>query len=336
MSHNNDVKIICEIASSHCGSENELSRLLNAALETGSDYIKFQVFSYKDLVHTKQVFPELETIELPLDVWDSAVDRCVKKMRVIIEPFDISCVKHFSNDPRVSAFKIPTADLCDPNFLGAIFDSGKDIFAGVGGGSIEEIDALIDFAREYQNKLALIYGYQSFPTEVSDSCLLKLIELKKRYNLPVGYADHVDASQNFLSYGVSAMAVATGASYIEKHFTISREEKKFDYYSALEPAEFNEFVDYIKIISSALGADYSLSKLNPAEADYRYKMKKFAVLTEGAKAGTSICKLKLRYCRTLKPGLTGYDVGLLRRSGAQLNSDLVSNSQLTLRDLNVS
>ncbi|MDB4208821.1 N-acetylneuraminate synthase family protein [Amylibacter sp.] len=322
-----DVKIICEIASAHCGNKDELYSIIDAAIDSGCNYLKFQIFSYKSLVHNNDVFPELKKIEFSNEEWNQAIEYSYKKIELIIEPFDQLSLLNFLDDKRIFGIKIPTADLSDTESLLKIIHSGKKVFAGVGGASLEEIDDFMSYFTPL-NMPILLHGFQSFPTRIEDSCLNKISELKTRYGCNVGYADHIDGASKLLAFSVPSAAILFGAEYIEKHITLKRSEKKYDYYSSLEPAEFIDFVEYIKLMNTTANYKYDLKNLNPAEKEYRNKMKKFAVTKEYYPKGTNLLDINLRYCRTAEPGLTGFDIRKMYDEDITLKVDILQNSIL--------
>jgi len=90
---------------------------------------------------------------------------------------------------------------------------------------------------------------------------------------------------------------------IEKHLTLDRAKKGFDYYSALNPDEFSDFVAFIKQVYVAIGSDDS-SELTDAEMTYRNKMKKFAVLAHDVAKGSTVKNAIVQYRRTSSSGMT--------------------------------
>ena len=71
--------------------------------------------------------------------------------------------------------------------------------------------------------------------------------LRKTYNLPVGYSDHV------LGFDASIAAVSLGSVVIEKHFTLDKNRKSFDHKISLEPKEFKDMVKNINLYKSMVG-----------------------------------------------------------------------------------
>ena len=73
-----------------------------------------------------------------------------------------------------------------------------------------------------------MYGFQSFPSNPED---LRLSIIKKiiKSGYKAGYADHSDTSKVIGSYLSTAQALEMGATYVEKHVTLNRNQKKPDY-----------------------------------------------------------------------------------------------------------
>lgn len=304
------IEIICEIASAHEGNINSLFELLRCADNTGSDWVKLQIYQFDELVASdNEKFADLKIIELtPLD-WFKVLDFAEKlQIKLIIEPFDYNSFLLVRNHPAIEGFKIPTSDLLDVRFVRDVLAEGKTVFIAVGGTELKELDAIMSSARDYEEtEVILLHGFQNFPTKLEDSLLNKISSFIERYNCRVGFADHIDASDQELSRTLPSMAIAAGASVIEKHLTLDRAKKSYDYYSALNPDEFDRFVKYIYSVSHALGhAD--LSTLSEAELSYRNNMKKFAVVAEDISAGSLLDLSKISYKRTAEPGLTHSDI----------------------------
>ena len=69
-----------------------------------------------------------------------------------------------------------------------------------------------------------------------------------------GLSDHT------MGYAVSVAGVALGAKIIEKHLTLRRSDKGPDSEFSMEPEEFKEMVDNIRIVEKAIGeVTYELS-----------------------------------------------------------------------------
>ncbi len=320
MNQNNNISIICELASAHGGDPVVLKKMMVSADKAGSDWIKVQIYKFDQLVSEESgKFSDLKTIEIAGSSWLDIVDFTASlKSKLIVEVFDLESLNLVANNKNVHAFKIPTADLSDKEFVSAVCEIGKPMFIGVGGASIEEIDSIVSQVNTYQLPIVLMHGFQNFPTKLEDSLLNKRPLLRERYNCPVGFAAHIDAEEGEMARVLPSMAVAAGATIIEKHMTLNRSKKGFDYYSSLNPDEFSIFTQHIRIISRAVSGD-DLSILNPAETAYRNNMKKFATLDQDVKKGEVVNDINIIYRRTAIPGLTRKQMELFRGKQFSLN-----------------
>ena len=253
---NDDLSVICEIASAHGGDAAVLREMLSAAHKADADWVKVQIYHFESLVAgDNEQFSVLKTIELQPSEWTEIV-RFSESLqpRLIVEVFDMPSLELIAGESAVQAFKIPTADLGNKEFVDAICQLGKPIFIGVGGATFDEIDAIVEQVSTFPGvRLVLMHGIQSFPTKLEDSLLLKIPLFQQRYGCDIGFADHINAEDKELARVLPAMAISAGATVIEKHLTLDRSEKGFDYYSALNPDEFSDFVVFIRRISDAMG-----------------------------------------------------------------------------------
>jgi N,N'-diacetyllegionaminate synthase len=98
----------------------------------------------------------------------------------------------------------------------------------------------------------LLHGFQTFPTPIEEIRFRELSAVKERYRLPVGFLDHTDGGSSF-ALVAPALAVAYGADLVEKHFTLDRGEKGFDYQSSLNPEDFYRMVELLRQAERAQG-----------------------------------------------------------------------------------
>lgn len=316
------IAVICETASAHGGDADRLIDLLDAAEKADADWVKLQVFCTERLVaRDNESFALFKSIELNPPQWHRVFSHAAGlKPRLIAEVFDTLSLELAAAEDAVEAYKIPTADLGDSEFVDAVCRQGKPVFIAVGGANVEEIDAIVEQVTGHSGvELVLLHGFQNFPTRLEDSLLSRIPWLKARYGCQVGFADHVDAEDSELARTLPAMAVAAGAAVIEKHITLNRAAQGLDYYSALNPDEFVAFVRHIRRVHAAVGlADDG--RLTAAETEYRNKMKKFAVTGKPIRRGTLLGEAMVEYRRTRLPGLTRKDVEL--RGGMRVMRDL--------------
>jgi len=313
--------VIAEIASAHGGDVNLLKEMISEAKATGANFIKLQIYQFEKLVAgNNEKFQSLKTIELSQSEWLQILDYSSEiNANLIAEVFDRDSFMLLKGRSEIHGFKIPTADITDIDFIDLICKENKTIFLGIGGATNIEIEKALECLRSYPDiNFVLLHGIQSFPTKVEDCLLSRIPYLKEKYNCEIGYADHIDAEDSLLSFTIPAIAVGMGATVIEKHITLNREEKGFDYYSSLNPKEFSDFIAYIHSSNESIGPETDLN-LTPAEISYRNNMKKFAILESEILAGSPLQSASIIYKRTSIPGMTRGEIDLHREKIAMQN-----------------
>ena len=309
MSSSNGIYVIAEIASAHEGQAAFAKRLAALAAQTGADAVKLQIFRRDRLIsriHPKHA--SFGEIELSDAEWREVLAEAkALPADLIIEVYDEASLELAETAVAAAAYKIPTSDLSNYPFLRHLATTGKRLYLGVGGATRAEIRGAVETLRRAgAEDLVLLHGIQSFPTKLEDSQLAFIHELRLEYGLPVGYADHVDAEDREMARLLPAMAVAAGASVIEKHITDDRSRKGRDHYSSLNPDEFADFVRLMRLLPSVMGTP--VEALSEAETTYRHLMKRQAVAHEDLSAGTAVGPDQVSFKRTNQAGLTPLDM----------------------------
>lgn len=250
-------KIIAEIANTHQGDVRTLHALIRAAAESGADGIKFQWFKYDHIATPDyQYYKVYEELFIPEHAWTTAIALARElKLEIWIDIFDDWGLDlAYKHNSLINGFKIPPTVIQSEEIIEGVFSLRKPVLLGVGGWYENEID---DFFKRLQGvtlrQLVLMHGFQGYPTKTTDASLVRIIHLQNRYQLPVGFADHEDAS-SLLAIDLPVYAIFAGASLIEKHLTLNRSAKGHDYYSALEPHEFSTMVSKLRKAEIALGS----------------------------------------------------------------------------------
>ena len=288
--------IVAEVANAHEGYLETALRMVTEAARTGADAIKFQCFTAEELLvpqHPK--YGTFRSLEMPWEDWETLIRSAGA------EGLDVFCdLFGFESSDRMMAleptgFKVHLSDVPNTPLLRHIGASGRPVFLSVGGANWVEIaDALDALQTSGAPSIVLINGIQRYPTKIEDSNLLRLKALAERFDVPVGYADHVDGSAPealWLPY----LAAAVGARLIEKHITLDRSAEGTDFYSSLNPDEFCRFVESARSVEAALGSmDLALSD---AEHAYRRDAMKSLVANRPIKVGERISEDDVTYKR---------------------------------------
>jgi N,N'-diacetyllegionaminate synthase len=243
--------VLAEVASAHGGSVDAALRMVDAAFKMGADGIKFQLFRAERLVVRRHPSrKDFETIELATKEWKKLLKAAkASGLAVLAEAFDPPSLE-LAAEMEVDAFKVHTTDMENPDFIRAVGAHGKTVMFATGGVPEDAVREALDLVGAAP--VVLLHGFQTFPTPVEEIRFRELAAWKERYHVPVGFLDHTDGGSAF-ALVAPALAVAHGADLVEKHFTLDRSEKGYDYHSSLNPEDFHRMVELLRQAEQAQG-----------------------------------------------------------------------------------
>lgn len=287
------VFVIAEIANAHTGSATKLNKLVRKAIAAKPDAIKFQLFKASELlISNHKEFDLYESLEIDdSDMLDVFAEVKKNKIKVFADVFSVQRAE-FANKAKVDAFKVHSSDINNGELLAYLASIGKPILLSCSGCTANEIDVAVNLIKNRtsnnsNSQIVLMHGFQGFPTDISQIHLRRIVSLKQRYNLPVGYSDHIAGDSEFALY-MPLVAIGFGANIIEKHITLDRSLKEEDYQSSLNPSEFAKMVNMLKESYKSVGS--SSLTITGDEQKYRKNMKKRIVASRDLAAGHRITK----------------------------------------------
>lgn len=268
------MKIIAESAFNHNGNYNELLNLALESQKAGADFFTAQVMNVNAFCKSDYDKYDLyKNTEFSASQWVSFFDFCnendINLIPCVLD--EISFKLCYNNGFRL--LKIHATDITNEPFL-KLLSSKNDIKIILETQCATMFE--IDFACRILGKErieSIFSGFSNYPTEIEDLNLNVIESLKKKYDLPIGFADHSLDTTN-----IPLMVLAKGYSYLEKHITISRNKRHYDYQVSLYPEEFSVMVKLLKHYFKALGSHVKHPVLN--ESKYRSIMYKKVVLNE--------------------------------------------------------
>ncbi len=297
--------VLAEIASAHQGEAVQAIALARLARAAGADGVKFQLFRASELIAPND--PRISTfqqIEMSHEDWDEVLTESRSLgLALFGEIFDRDSLS-LAERHHLAAYKIHSTDIENPELIRAVAATGRPLLLATGGSGLGAVEAAIEVARTEGNaQLMLLHGVQNFPTRIEDSHLRYIATLKSTFGLPVGFLDHVDGGTP-MAVTLPALAVSFGADLVEKHITLDRTAKGFDYESALEKDAFASMVELIRSSEKAFGS----AKLPSGASASRYhRLMRRAVLSRvELKKGEPLTREKLAFLRC-ETGLPPYD-----------------------------
>lgn len=271
------VYIIAEIGINHNGDIEIAKQLMDVAVETGCDAVKFQKRTPEICVPEEQKSIPRETpwgsmtyfeykkrIEFEQKEFEQ-IDAYAKKIGIdwFASPWDVPSVD-FLEGFNVPCQKIASACLTDSELLTAINKTKTTTILSTGMSSMQEIDKAVSLLNDVP--LAIAQATSTYPAEASELNLRAIQTFSEKYKVPVGYSGHERGLQ------VTIAAVALGATFIERHITLDRSMWGTDHSASLEPEGLKKLVRDIRIVELALGD--GKKKVYESEIPIRAKLRR--------------------------------------------------------------
>jgi N-acetylneuraminate synthase len=231
-------------------------------------------------------------------------------------PFDETAVD-FLEELGAPLYKIASLEIVDIPLIQKVASTRKPMIISTGTASLGEIEEAVNAARGHGcTDLTLLVCSSSYPAQPADVHLARLAILKSIFGVRVGYSDHT------LGVNVALASVALGATVIEKHFTLDKEDGGVDSAFSADPAELKEIVIGSKEVALAIGQPDIW--LTPAESE-SLRHRPSLYLTRDVSQGDLVSQSNVRSVRPsggLSPNQTTNVMGRAFRQDASEGTPL--------------
>jgi len=297
--------VIAEVSNNHLGDADRACRIIEAAARTGASAVKIQNYDADSLtidsdrpefiVRTPpwagmNYYRLYREIALPAEHTERLF-RVARDCGITIfsSPFDEGAVTLLQG-LDCPAYKIASFEASDDPLLKAVAATGKPVLVSTGVSTQEDIRETLDVLRASGCRdAAFLHCVSEYPARTADMNL-RALDWLATLGCPVGLSDHT--RENL----AAVMAVARGASIVEKHFTTSRADGGPDAAFSLEPDEFSVLVEALRNAWDALGDANVLTR--PRRPGSEHARSLFVV--RGVAKGET---LTVENVRAIRPGL---------------------------------
>lgn len=271
------ILIIAEAGVNHNGNVDIAKKLIDAAVESGADIIKFQTYITDSLVvpsAPKAIYQKeqdkcsinqcdmLRKLEISSRAFEDINHYCSQKNIIFLSsPFDLLSVE-FLAKLCLKIIKIPSGEITNIPYLRKIASYKWKVILSTGMSTLGDVETALDvleLAGKPRDQITLLHCTTEYPAPLNEVNLLAMRTLASAFPgiHGVGYSDHTQGIT------IALAAAALGARVIEKHFTLNRQMEGPDHKASLEPKEFACLVRGIREIEEALGD--SIKKPSPSE-----------------------------------------------------------------------
>lgn len=260
-------------------------QLVDEAARAGAEAIKFQTHNVEDeQLNIDVVSPHFKASDryrwvtrnneaTPVDTfWKPLKAHCEKRGIIFFStPMSRGAAK-ILNAVGVNLWKIGSGDILDFVMLDYLRNSGKPIIISSGMSTLEEVERAVKFLREKNDRVALLHCVSKYPCPPEELHLQTINFYKEKFDIPIGFSDH--------SIGIEPdlVAVAMGATILEKHFSMSRTLWGSDHKVSMTPRELS---DLVTGVNKVIGSVEEKKKVLESDFAKRGMGSKAKVLQEG-------------------------------------------------------
>jgi N-acetylneuraminate synthase/N,N'-diacetyllegionaminate synthase len=255
--------IAAEIGINHNGDMALAHRAIEAAAAAGADAVKFQNYRTEDFLAdhsltysyvsqgksvTESQFAMFKRCELSAAQLGELKAHCDRLgIGFFSTPTGVDGVRDLE---RLGAVLIKNGSdlLTHLDLIRVMANTGLPVVLSTGMATLGEIDDAVTAFREAGGcEFILLLCTSSYPTPPEDVNLRRIPALAASFGSPVGFSDHTAGIVAALG------AVALGACFVEKHFTVDRDLPGPDHRFSSDPAEFAALVQGIRQLEAGLG-----------------------------------------------------------------------------------
>jgi N-acetylneuraminate synthase len=327
--------VIAEISNNHLGDVDRARRLIEIAARCGADAVKIQTYDADALTidsdrpefiirsppwEGRNYYQLYREIGLPVE-YTEQLFRAARDCGITIfsSPFDERAVDLLAalNCP---AYKIASFEICDDPLLQAVAATGRPVIVSTGIARLPDIEETLRVLRDGGcQQIALLHCVSQYPAK-AEAMHLAAIDRLAEFGCVVGLSDHS------LDNLASVVAIARGASVIEKHFTESRTDGGPDAAFSLEPDELGALVRDARRAWEAIGDARVLERADRTGMEHARSLFVVSPIRAGETFGSD-------NVRAIRPGCGLPPRAIGRVFGRRARRDLVRGQPLSWEDV---
>lgn len=332
------VEIIAEIGVNHNGELEQALELVHKCRNAGVDTVKFQMFVTENLASESATlagyqdrdknysgqYDLLKSLELPLEDFEVLRDAAIADgMNFLATPDDSESLQYLVRVLKADRIKVGSGEVTNSRLLEQVAETHLDVILSTGMSTLSEVEKAVRILSTGESKLSLLHCVSAYPAPVGETNLRAIVSMKEHFNLPVGFSDHT------LGNTAALGAVALGASVIEKHVTLDKNQPGPDHYASATIQEITQLVAEIRLLEEALGDGKKIPK--PSELSNLPVVRRRLVTARQIHRGTSLSDDDVVFLRAER-GLYAEELDAVK--GKPLTKDVRRGKPLEHSDFN--
>lgn len=265
----NQIYVIAEASGNHNQDRQQARLLVQAAAAAGADAVKMQTFVPEEIcadvpilfghdaahdawcrnlgvtrlreLFAKGGLPRAWHRDLKQEAEDLGID-------FLSTPFSVDAAKFLVEEIGVRALKIASGDLTFAPLHQYAASTGLPVIISTGGATLDEIAAVLPLFIVDIQRFIVLHCVSIYPCPDLAANLSAIATLRETFEVMVGFSDHTLSCDI-----IPALAVAQGATVLEKHLRLSGDTTSVDAAHALDPTQFKRYVAIARSVQDILG-----------------------------------------------------------------------------------
>ena len=251
--------IIAEIGINHNGDMSICKQLIDVAVESGCNAVKFQK---RDLnkVYTQDFLDspresqwgttqreQKAGLEFGVNDYQEIDQYCKEKgIEWFASAWDLNSQK-FLQQYDFKYNKVASAMIVYEDLLRMIAKEGRHTFISTGMTTYKDIDKAVEIFKQESCPFELMHTVSTYPMKDEDANLNMIKTLGEKYDCNVGYSGHE------VGLAISYAAAALGITSLERHITLNRSMYGSDQSASVEPPGVRQLVGAVRKVEVAMG-----------------------------------------------------------------------------------
>ena len=249
--------IIAEIGTNHNRSKSKAIKMIYQLSKTKCDCVKFQIYEPNEIVNKKvlckdygldKIYGKITAYEMfkkylvtPKSWFPELKNICHKlNMNFAVTIHGENGI-NWAKKNKPDIIKIASMDHNNFPFLKKIINNVNcPILVSLGMAKFEDIIILVNILKKHKKGFGLFHCTSLYPPKLRESRMGNIIFLKDKFKIPIGFSDH------FVGNTLAKKAKEYGATFFEKHVTLSQSDIGPDHKFAHKIHNFDSYISEIK------------------------------------------------------------------------------------------
>jgi N-acetylneuraminate synthase len=254
-----NVIVVAEIGINHNGDMSICKKLIDIAIDSGADCVKFQKRDINKVYTQEFLDSPRESswgstqreqklgLEFSAEQYQEIDEYCKSKsIKWFASAWDLNS-QMFLRQFNCKYNKVASAMIVYTELLEEIASEGKHTFISTGMTTYEDIDKAVEIFKKANCPFELMHTVSTYPMKDENANLNMINTLRDRYKCRVGYSGHE------VGLSISYAATALNITSLERHITLDRSMYGSDQSASVEPAGFKQLIGAVRKIEKAMG-----------------------------------------------------------------------------------